>query len=413
VSNSSTPGTEKQRLLVIGDGASATGFSRVLSSIIPHLTGKYEVHHFALSYTGPMFQPESGYTVYPNVVRGDGFGVEQLPPLVKKIRPHLALILNDPWFMPFHHTLFSTQDPPVPVVLYTAIDNEVQDAYNFEDLGYAGRIVVFTDFAKQVISDLSAKYPSLYFPPLEVIPHGIDTGRFHMLVPGDRGKSREAARDVLFYDRPWLRNQFIVLNANKNQERKRIDITMEGFAKFARGKSDVKLYLHMGMQMMYYDVKALIEKFSLAGKVILTSEEPTHPDVSDHELNILYNACDVGLNTAGAEGWGLVSFEHAATGVAQIVPGHTACTGIWQDAALLLETECESSPQQQYKVRPESVHRSLDRLYRDSRLLTLVGDACYTRVTSAQYRWENIAARFSAVFDELSLVRTAAVASAP
>jgi hypothetical protein len=52
-------------------------------------------------------------------------------------------------------------------------------------------------------------------------------------------------------------------------------------------------------------------------------------------------------------------------------------------------------------------------LYRDSRLLTLVGDACYTRVTSAQYRWENIAARFSAVFDELSLVRTAAVASAP
>jgi len=47
--------------------------------------------------------------------------------------------------------------------------------------------------------------------------------------------------------------------------------------------------------------------------------------LDDRELNLLYNACDVGLNTASSEGWGMVSFEHAATGAAQIVPRSWVC----------------------------------------------------------------------------------------
>ena len=46
--------------------------------------------------------------------------------------------------------------------------------------------------------------------------------------------------------------------------------------------------------------------------------------VDDRELNLLYNACDVGITTSMGEGWGLVSFEHGAAGAAQIVPDHSA-----------------------------------------------------------------------------------------
>ena len=40
--------------------------------------------------------------------------------------------------------------------------------------------------------------------------------------------------------------------------------------------------------------------------------------MSDRDINILYNACDVGLNTADGEGFGLCGFEGAALGKAQV-----------------------------------------------------------------------------------------------
>jgi hypothetical protein len=40
--------------------------------------------------------------------------------------------------------------------------------------------------------------------------------------------------------------------------------------------------------------------------------------LSDREINILYNSCDVGLNSADGEGFGLCGFECAALGKAQV-----------------------------------------------------------------------------------------------
>ena len=51
---------------------------------------------------------------------------------------------------------------------------------------------------------------------------------------------------------------------------------------------------------------------------------PTPGALSDADLNRLYNACAIGLNTSAGEGFGLVSFEHAATGAPQVVPDHDA-----------------------------------------------------------------------------------------
>jgi hypothetical protein len=58
--------------------------------------------------------------------------------------------------------------------------------------------------------------------------------------------------------------------------------------------------------------------------------------VDDVELNLLYNACDVGITTSMGEGWGQVSCEHGAAGAAQIVPDHTACAELWRGRAELI-----------------------------------------------------------------------------
>ena len=54
-------------------------------------------------------------------------------------------------------------------------------------------------------------------------------------------------------------------------------------------------------------------------------------------LNIIYNAADVGVNTCKGEGHGLVNHEHAACGVAQVVPNHTSLKEIFEGAGVLIE----------------------------------------------------------------------------
>ena len=46
-------------------------------------------------------------------------------------------------------------------------------------------------------------------------------------------------------------------------------------------------------------------------RVALTPNMNYHAAPPDEALNLIYNACDVGINTANGEGWGLVPFEHA------------------------------------------------------------------------------------------------------
>ena len=54
-------------------------------------------------------------------------------------------------------------------------------------------------------------------------------------------------------------------------------------------------------------------------------------------LNLIYNATDVGLSTSMGEGWGFVPMEHAAAGVAQILPRHSALAEIWRGSAEFIE----------------------------------------------------------------------------
>ena len=53
---------------------------------------------------------------------------------------------------------------------------------------------------------------------------------------------------------------FIVFNGNRNQFRKRIDITCEAFAKFAVGKPEARMYLHMGMKDQGWDIMPLFSR---------------------------------------------------------------------------------------------------------------------------------------------------------
>ena len=384
-----------------------TGFARVMEGIFTPLAGRYEIHQLATNYRG---DPHGyGWKLYPAEAGGDRWGAARVLPLLEKLRPHLIFVLNDIWVQhAYLNELRKLKDAP-PVVLYCPVDGGPLDAESVEPLRGVRRCVAYTEFGRGVIGAAvaaqRAKDPSFDFPAVEVIPHGVDTETFRPL-DAEGVPQRLHARQLLFKGVPDLEGRFIVLNANRNQPRKRIDTTIRGFALFARGKPPgVNLFLHMGVEDVGWNVILLARRYGVEDRVLMSSLNKVIQGVSAQQLNRVYNACDVGVNTSSAEGWGLPSFEHAATRAAQVVPRHSACAELWEGSALLVEPALsvinEKILTEGWLVTPEGVAEALERLYADRELLAEMSERAYRNATRTEYRWENISARWDALFWEV------------
>ena len=134
--------------------------------------------------------------------------------------------------------------------------------------------------------------------PCDVLPHGVDRSTFFRV-------DQAEARKELGVDP----DHFIVFNGNRNQPRKRIDLTIKGFIEFAKEAPDARLWLHMGKKDQGWDVVPLFRRiardydYDPAGKVMLTSQDfDVTKCLPAERLNLVYNAADVGVNTCIGEG---------------------------------------------------------------------------------------------------------------
>ncbi|HEV7669865.1 MAG TPA: glycosyltransferase [Thermoanaerobaculia bacterium] len=399
------------RLLLIGDAVAPTGFARVIYGIFRPLAERYQIHQLGFNYDGdPHDWP---WPIYP---AGGAdrlqWGVARIDALVREIQPDLVFLLHDPWVLaPALAQLRAF--PGLPVVVYASFNAGPLDPETLAPFSGCARFVVYTEFARRAVAEGLARAAdaaetpageALRFPEIEVLPHGVDTGVFHPVEP-DRDRARRLARERLFPQNPELTDAFVVLNANRNQTRKRIDVTVEGFARFAAGKPpNVHLHLHMGLDDQGWDLQRLARRLGIDDRLILTNPSRGIPSVSDAELNLIFNAADVGINTATSEGWGLVSFEQAAAGLAQVVPGHTSGLELWSGAAELLEPSLTLWEPTllcaQHFIDSATVAAALERLYRDDDHRRRLEAAALARARDDRYRWSEISARWDRLFEE-------------
>jgi glycosyltransferase involved in cell wall biosynthesis len=227
--------------------------------------------------------------------------------------------------------------------------------------------------------------------------------RPQLLEAGFASAGRIESKKQVFGDLEEPADSFIVLNASRPGKRKRVDLTIEGFARFAADKSpNVCLCLHHAMMLDYEEaeIKALIGKLGLEKRVYLNPLGARV--VSDQELNLLYNACDVGINTSMGEGWGLVNFEHGAAGAAQIVPDHSACSELWRGRAEMIPPARSFIPEisvlEMGEVSPEGVATALDNLYRDPNRTQELARAAFTAAQNPKFSWDIIARQFEDLF---------------
>lgn len=400
-------------LVAVGAWLPGSGFTRVLRSILERLAGRYQVHYVGIGYRGPRFE-QAGVTVHPsNLGGGDVFGAYQCAELVGSLGAPLVLLLNDLWMLRSYPRALRPLGGRVLTVAYVPVDGRLPDDALLEPLAEIDRFVAYTEFGRQEIgralASLAARGVPVSQQPVTVVPHGVDTATFRPLAGGLREQlapgGRRAARARLWPDRPDWHDAFIVLNANRPMPRKRIDLTVAGFARFARDKPPgVKLWLHHAIMSAdeHAELAALVGRLGIAERVRLTPLGA--PPLADGELNLAYNAADVGVNTAMGEGWGLVSFEHAATGAAQVVPRHSACAELWEGAAELVETGDAGVPPfsrlAMRSVTVEGVAAALERLFADRDHRHRLSAAAFANATQPAYRWDRIADRWGAIFDD-------------
>ncbi len=377
------------RVLAIGRGRRSTGYGRVIQSILREVRDEHDVANYAIDGRGEADDGDVPAFAAPNPTapfQGDG-----LADVLARLRPAVVFLCHDPWIYKGVAPVLDAAPSRPAVVCYCPVGFSRAERSDLAALASVDRLVAYTEFGRDVLGRaLGARDAAR---EIAVVPHGVDTGTFRPL-------DRREARSLLFPERPELRDAFIVLNANRNAPRKRLDLTLEVFAEFARGKPDAYLYLHCGMLDIGVDVPGKAAALGVADRLLVTSTSPRPPEVSDERLNAIYAACDVGLNTCVGEGWGLVAFEHAATGAAQLVPAHSACHELWREAGVLLPAVPQLDAVGAGEVSREAAAAALDSLYRDRARLAERSRAALSHATAPRFDWRRIGESWKAIFAE-------------
>ena len=402
------------KIIAIGFNAYGTGLTRVMHSIMGRLADRHEIHFLGIGYSGEKTH-DRGLIAYPtNLKGGDVFAAFQAKRLIEEIEPDLVFILHDIWYFDHYLRILGPYRDRVKIACYIPIDGNIRNEDDAASLEQADRVIVYTDFARKefegAFERLRAKRGEGAFPAVDVIPHGVDRNRFHpfpqLLQSAFASPGRVEAKRKVFADIEDLDGSFIVLNASRFDKRKRVDLTVEGFARFAADKPpNVRLCLHQAItaETAREQTRSLVERFGLQQRVHVNPL--ADGVVDDGALNLLYNACDVGINTAMGEGWGLVSCEHGAAGAAQIVPDHSACAELWSGRAEMIAPVRRYIPEfsslEMAEVSAEGVAEALNRLYADPQRRQQLARAAFEAAQNPEYEWDAIAARFDKLFAEL------------
>ena len=383
------------KILYCGDCAIQTGFGRVAENVLKALATEHEVVALAVNYWGdPHDLP---YKLYPAQNGGsDPFGTHRIKEVLYQEKPDIVFVINDIWVAnrlwevakPLKDELAFKWYVYFPVDSYGFFPEVFAPAEEWDGMG------TYTNFGLEEVQKTGCDLPC------DVIPHGIDRESFFKI---DKAEARS-----MFDLNP---KDFVVFNGNRNQPRKRIDLTIKGFLKFAKDKPDAKLWLHMGRKDQGWDIVPLFKRVARdygvdpKDRLVLTANEfDVTKCLPMKQLNVAYNCADVGVNTCLGEGWGLVNFEQAATGVAQIVPDHTSLKEIFSSIPRIPIESWEVDRNyglDRGQPSPEGLASILDHYYNNREDLNKVADWCHNMTQQEIFGWDVIGEAFLKVVNRI------------
>ena len=398
---------KRVRIAFYGDAPSvATGFGKVSSNILPYLhnTGKYEIYCFGVNYMGiPHPYPFQIYPMLPNP-QGDPYGREKIQQIIPQMDFDILFLLQDSFIMTFLPNLIQEmkkRGKNFRTLVYFPIDGVPWPEW-IEAMSAADVPITYTQWGR---SQCVKAFPSIS-DKLHVIPHGISLKEFFPVSQEERGRLRK------MYFGPHA-DKFIVINVNRNQQRKDIPATMMAFKEFKRDCPKSVLYLHCAEKDVGWDLNRVARHLDLriGEEVIFPKNFNVNTGFPVKVVNDLYNCADVCVSAALGEGWGLSSVEAMATKTPCIFPDNTSLTEIFADGRGFL---CRSGdtpnmsivlPMDNEVVRPRTnindIVKYLKRLYEKPEIGTRMAEKAYAWVVNT-LQWErHIVPQFEYIIDQL------------
>jgi glycosyltransferase involved in cell wall biosynthesis len=248
----------------------------------------------------------------------EGFGFNKVHDYLEMVGPDVVMIYNDPLIIHRFVEAMKHDKKTSTYKLWIYVDQVYEGIappliQTIRD--HADRVYCFTEIWKQ---KFLAYGP---FPDVRILEHAADSSTFSALAEDARVMFRKSlgvpAKGIVF------------LNANRNSQRKRLDLTLAGFARLLKTVPNAYLVVATNVNPQagaYYDIPTIFQREALRngldqlalGHLILVDTSPPNV-VGDEGINQLYNAADIGINTSDGEGFGLCQLEHMLTGAPQVV----------------------------------------------------------------------------------------------
>jgi len=321
-----TDTSDKLRFLLVSTHVHQfTGYSKISHGILTELAKQpwIDLTHFGFQ---KFHELSSSFRQYPpgvdviDVVAMEkplqqGFGYGILPDVVRKKKPHVIMIYNDMAVVSQFVEAIRKSGIPRNFQIWVYCDQvDTTQNQNYLDIlnRDSDRVFTFSAYWKKCLKDQGVTRP------IDILHHGFNSKQFFSVPKELARKQLSLPADV-----------FLFLNLNRNQPRKRYDILIMAFVELVVKYPTKPLYLlcicDRGEKGGWWLFEIFARELSLRGvpieqfatRLIITAQNMSF---KDEEINMFYNAADVGISTSDGEGWGLCQFEQMGVGVPQVVP---------------------------------------------------------------------------------------------
>lgn len=397
--------TRKPTVVAVGLWVFGFSFTRVFEFLFEYLSKDYEIYWLGIGYKGEVVK-HTNYTLYPvNIKGGDLYGSKAAAELAVSVKADSILLINDFFMLKnYEYHWLPLKKNGIKLVAYVPMDGSFINIEEVKAAFYLDTLVLYHKGAvhdvEKTINSYEIKHSSEKntVPKLEVCYHGVDLSLFS---PPTSIDERKKLKKQLF-PVDGAENSLFILNANRYNERKNLVATIDAFAKALPDcNRPVYLVLHTPNMndIKTKELSSCIHQSGAEAHILLNPLGEQYCD--DVLLNQLYQACEIGINTSYGEGWGLISFEHAAAGAAQIVPDHTCPGEIWKGVALLTPVKntlkLPTNPFLMFDIDVPILSRQMVALVNDAVLLEKTAEKCRMYANDIPFSWQAIAQKWKGI----------------
>ena len=322
-----------------------TGYAKVSYNLLRQLATlapKVKTYHFGFQRHpahASIRKVPDGVSVYDAAAneepKEDGFGFNKIAEYLDMVNPDVVMIYNDPLTIYRFMEGMKYQAGKSPYRLWVYLDQVYEGIAPVLLDGIrrnAERVYCFSEAWKRAFLEYGPA------PDVRVLEHAVDSAVFSRM-PSDAKVATRVSVNI-------PKDAIVVLNANRNSQRKRLDLSIQGFVRALVKNPRLHLMLVTNLSPQtgaYYDVQRIymeelnlhgLEAFTYIRNLVLVDTSP--PNVIDDDgINQLYNVADIGLNTSDGEGFGLCQLEHLFTGAPQVVTGLASYSAFLNDSVAI------------------------------------------------------------------------------